>query len=255
MSVGGRCFDGAMSMSTPGHQHPLLTAVRAAEAALDEVAGVDPLFASVEEKSRLLVELTKTIGRLTALRAQVLAVGQDLAVESGTRDSATWLAVETRTSRREAVHDARLGVAVRDRWPVVGEAVVAGRITWEQAGVLVHALDELPMIWIRSSGRRLRRIWSPRPDTSTPSRYAGSAGRCWKSWHPTWPTTTKPERCSRRRPGPESPPGCRSGPGGTGPPTSTPGSPTRWPPDCGCTWMPTPHPAGSPSTVMSTGSP
>jgi hypothetical protein len=133
-----------MSITTPGHQHPLLTAVRAAEVAFDQVAGVDPLFASVEEKQTLLVELTRLTARVTALRAQVLAVGDDLAVQTGTRDPATWLAVETRTARREAGHDQHLGVASRKRWTAVGGAVVAGRITWDQAGVLVHALDELP---------------------------------------------------------------------------------------------------------------
>jgi hypothetical protein len=133
-----------MSITTPHREHPLVAAVRACEGSLDQVAGVDPLFASVEEKQTLLVELTRLSARVTALRAQVLAVGDDLAVQTGTRDPATWLAVETRTARREAGHDQHLGAALRNRWTQVGDAVAAGRVTWDQAGVLVHALDELP---------------------------------------------------------------------------------------------------------------
>jgi hypothetical protein len=133
-----------MSITTPGHQHPLLAAAHAMGVVLDEVADVDPLFASTTDQKALLVELTRLIARVTALRASVLAVGDDLAVESGTRSAGAWLAVETRTSRREAAYDERLGVALRERWTTVGDAVAAGGVTWEQAAVLVHALEELP---------------------------------------------------------------------------------------------------------------
>jgi hypothetical protein len=133
-----------MSITTPGHQHPLVAAVHAIGESLDEVVGVDPLYLSVSEKQALLVELTLSLNRLTGLRADVLAVGEDLAIETGARSAGNWLAVEARTSRREAVADERLGSALRQRCMTVGEAVAAGRVTWEQAGVLVHALDALP---------------------------------------------------------------------------------------------------------------
>jgi hypothetical protein len=133
-----------MSHSTPAPAHPLLAAARAVGAALDEAAGVDPLYLSVEDKSVLLVELTRSMARLSSVRAEVLAVADDLADQTANHSAATWLAVETRTSRREAMHAQRLGVALRERWPAVGEAVSVGRVTWEQAGVLVHALDALP---------------------------------------------------------------------------------------------------------------
>jgi hypothetical protein len=133
-----------MSITTPGVQHPLLAAVRACGESLDEVAELDPLYAPVGDQQALLVELTRLTARVTALRARVLAVGGDLAAASGARDAAAWLTVQTRTSRREAGHDQWLGVALRDRWPAVGDAVAGGRVTWEQAAVLVQSLDELP---------------------------------------------------------------------------------------------------------------
>jgi hypothetical protein len=125
-------------------EHLLLAAARGIGAALDEVAGVDPLYLSADEKASLLSEITRSMARLSGLRADVLAVGEDVAVEKGARSPGTWLAAETRTSRREALHDERLGGALRQRWWSVGEAVATGRVTWEQAGVLVAALDALP---------------------------------------------------------------------------------------------------------------
>lgn len=113
-------------------------------AALDEAAGVDPLYLSTQDKSTLLVELTRSLARLTGLRADVLAVADDLAAQTGMRSAASWLALETRISRREAGHDEQLGVALRNRWTSLGAGVAAGHVTWEQATILVHALDALP---------------------------------------------------------------------------------------------------------------
>lgn len=133
-----------MSNSSRPHLHPLLAAAQVVGAALDEVVGVDPLYLSTQDKSALLVELTRSLARLTGLRAEVLAVADDLAARTGMRSAASWLAAEPRTSRREAAHDEQLGVALRHRWTGLGAAVAAGHVTWEQATILVHALDELP---------------------------------------------------------------------------------------------------------------
>jgi hypothetical protein len=133
-----------MSTSSPAREHPLVAAARAVGEVLDQTAGVDPIHLTAQEKAQVLVELTRALGRVEGLRAQVLAVADDLATVTANRSAGTWLAVETRTSRREAGHAEQLGVALRERWPVVGEAVAAGRLTWEQAAVLVRSLDQLP---------------------------------------------------------------------------------------------------------------
>jgi hypothetical protein len=125
--------------------HPLLAAVAAMHAALDDLAaaGADPLYLPTPQKGTLLRELTALAARVSAVRADVLAVADDLADQTADRSPGTWLAAETRTDRREAIHDERLGAALRRRWPRVGEAVRAGRITWQQAGVVSQALDTL----------------------------------------------------------------------------------------------------------------
>jgi hypothetical protein len=88
--------------------------------------------------------LTRIITRVSALRADELAVAGDVAVEGIARTPGTWLAREAHLSPREAIAEERLGVALRDRWHQIAEAVAGGRVAWEQARVLVGCLDDLP---------------------------------------------------------------------------------------------------------------
>jgi hypothetical protein len=132
-----------MSTTPASSQHALLVAAGEVGRVLDGVADMDAVYLSAPEKQALLVELTRSIDRLTALRAQTLAVADDVAADSGSRDAAAWLAVETRTSRREGVRAERMGAALR-RWARVAGAVAAGKLAWEQAEVVVAALDALP---------------------------------------------------------------------------------------------------------------
>jgi hypothetical protein len=132
-------------MSNPSDpSHPLLVASHAIKAALDEVADVDPLYLTTGDKARLLAELTTAAARITALRAEVLAVADDVAAQTADRSAGTWLAVETRTEPRETIADQRLGQRLRERWPGVRDAVRAGQLTWQQARIITHALDQLP---------------------------------------------------------------------------------------------------------------
>ena len=133
-----------MTLSPRPLEHPLLAVVRVVHESLDEAAMVDPLFMSVAQKQELLVDLTRAVSRLQALTASALSAADGVAVEEGCRSAAVWLAAETRTSQREAAQIERVGAALRSRWAQVGAAAAAGRVSWEQAGVLVRALDALP---------------------------------------------------------------------------------------------------------------
>ena len=133
-----------MSISSPAAKHRLLSAVARVEAVLDGVVGVDPLYLSTTQKQELLVGLTRVLARVAGMRAQVLAVADDLAAVTSNRSAGTWLATQTRTSIREAVHDERLGTALRDRWTQTSAAVGSGVVTWEQAAVITRAMEALP---------------------------------------------------------------------------------------------------------------
>ena len=73
---------------------------------LDELAAISPEFRTTGEKQDFLVEVSRLIARAEAERLRVLAAAGDIAVETGARSTAAWLADETRdahgTVRRHA---------------------------------------------------------------------------------------------------------------------------------------------------------
>jgi hypothetical protein len=89
-----------MSIS-PSPSHPLLAAAAAVHGVLDEAAATDPLYLPTQDKTTLLVDLTAAIARLTVLRADVLAVADDVALDHGARSAGAWLAGHTGTSGRD----------------------------------------------------------------------------------------------------------------------------------------------------------
>ncbi|MGC4111256.1 MAG: DUF222 domain-containing protein [Nocardioides sp.] len=123
-----------------------MTAVAGIHATLDEVTacGVDPLYVSTRDKKSLLVDLTRLQARVEALRADVLAVAEDVAVETADRTAATWLATEARVEVRDLLAAERLGGRLRHHWPAVAAAAKDGAISWEQAQIITGALDQLP---------------------------------------------------------------------------------------------------------------
>src|SRR4051812_9828749 len=89
MSVGGWCLAGLMD-------HPLLVTVAAIDAALDEVAGVDPIYLTTTEKQQALTGLSRVIARAQAQQLRVLGCAEDIAEVTGDRSTAHWLATATR---------------------------------------------------------------------------------------------------------------------------------------------------------------
>ena len=86
--------------------HPLLTTIASLDAALDEVAGVDPIYLTTSEKQDALTGWSRVIGRAQAQQLRVLAAADDIAIETGDRSTAHWLPTATRdhpgTVRRHA---------------------------------------------------------------------------------------------------------------------------------------------------------
>ncbi|MBF4763238.1 hypothetical protein ISU07_08870, partial [Nocardioides islandensis] len=70
--------------------------IAAINAALDDLAGVDPTYLTTSEKKTLLTDLSRVIARAEAARVRALAAAEDIAVETGARSTAHWLAAETR---------------------------------------------------------------------------------------------------------------------------------------------------------------
>ncbi|MGZ5403944.1 MAG: DUF222 domain-containing protein [Nocardioides sp.] len=126
------------------HTHPVLAAVAAVEAAVKNVADVNPGFMSTDEEAEALRLLTTVTGRLDELRLRVLASASDVAEQTGARDVAAWLAAAARLDGSDTRRDERLATALDERWHAVAAGLREGAVNTAQATVIVRALDDLP---------------------------------------------------------------------------------------------------------------
>ena len=62
------------------------------DAALDQAATVDPIYLTTTEKQDALTGWSRVIGRAQAQQLRVLAAADDIAIETGDRSTAHWLA-------------------------------------------------------------------------------------------------------------------------------------------------------------------
>ena len=132
-----------MSMPLPLEEHPLLRALTSVDAALDDVAGLDPTYLSTREKERALLAVQRELARLEGLRLELLAAAGDVADEHAARSAGTWLAVETRSGARQGARDQRLADRLA-RWSDVRTALRDGLVNPAQAETIVASLEELP---------------------------------------------------------------------------------------------------------------
>lgn len=124
--------------------HPVLSAIAAMDAALDEVAEVDPMYMTVEEKKAALVGSARVRARADALELRVLAAADDVAEVTGDRSAATWLADRTREAHGTVGRKAALARALAVRWTRTADALEAGQVNLAQAREIADALDALP---------------------------------------------------------------------------------------------------------------
>jgi hypothetical protein len=123
--------------------HPIIECAAELRAALADVVAVEPTFMATGDKQVVLVALTQVRSQLDAVTARVLACSDDVGEAHGLRDAAAWLAVETRTTRRETRRDLALGRAL-DEHPDIAAALISGELRTEQARVIAEAVDALP---------------------------------------------------------------------------------------------------------------
>jgi hypothetical protein len=133
-----------MSTLTHTGTHPVLGCVDTIAEALDEVAGVEPIFMTTAQKQTALIELTRLSSRVESLKLRVLAAADEIAVETGARSTAAWLADTSRDNHGTVLRSARLAVAVDERHRHVAAALAEGRVNVPQAHVIVAALEHLP---------------------------------------------------------------------------------------------------------------
>ena len=178
----------------PVAMHPVLACADAVEAALKDVAGVDPGFMRTGEKAEALRGLSRLEGRLAGLRMRVMATADEVAEAAADASVATWLAAETRTDPRERFGELGLARGLERRWTRLGTVVTDGSVNLAQARVIAHALEDLPEAEVgpevlvkaeealigyaatyaprplRRLGRRILEVAAPRSASSTRAR-------------------------------------------------------------------------------------
>ncbi|WP_169799248.1 HNH endonuclease signature motif containing protein [Nocardioides jensenii] len=112
-------------------------------AAIDELAGFEPLYVPMPQKRELLRGLVAAEARLAAVRLAVLATAGDVADDAGAKDPASWLSHDQNLDKREARADQALAKLLAERWHAVAAALGAGEVTLEQARAIANALDEV----------------------------------------------------------------------------------------------------------------
>jgi hypothetical protein len=129
-----------------------LACADAVEAALKDVAGVDPGFMRTGEKAEALRRLDRLESRLAGLRMRVMATAGEVAEATADHSVATWLAAETRTDPRERPGELGLARGLERRWTRLAAAVADGSANLAQARVIAQALEDLPQAEVGAEG-------------------------------------------------------------------------------------------------------
>jgi hypothetical protein len=137
-------------MSTPvpdPRRHPVVGAVARVRGELDRVSE-SPLWTLGErETEELLVEVTGLRARLAELELRVAAHAErvDVGARHGATSTASWWAHRCRLTRAEAHRRMRLAGRLAEAHEPVADALAAGQLGEDQAGVVVAAVDALPV--------------------------------------------------------------------------------------------------------------
>jgi hypothetical protein len=132
-----------MSLATLDATHPILRCAATIDAALTEVADVQPTYLTTEQKRTALVELSRLEARVAELRLRILGVAGEVGDESGARDVAAWMSHATRADPRAARADGHLARAL-EAWPLLAAGMRRGEVSAAQARVVADVLDDLP---------------------------------------------------------------------------------------------------------------
>ena len=187
--------------------HPMLTLVAALDAAVDEVAGVDPIYMTVPDKKATLTGVARARARLEAVELKVLAASDDIAEATGDRSTATWLANQTREAHGTVRRKAVLARALASRWAQTADALEAGQVNLAQARVIAEALEALPQDLSGDLLLKAEALLVEEAAKLGPRSWPCSAPGCWSDWPRRSPRKPSTSGCSRPNAAPTQPPG------------------------------------------------
>jgi hypothetical protein len=133
--------------STSYRGHPITVAAAEIHELLDELTDQSTWSMNDEESRSTLRELTRAEARLAELKLRVASHGEKNRIgdESGATSTANWWAHATNQTRTTVHRDLKLAQAIdTDLHGPLRQALAAGRVLVDQAGVIVGAVDDLP---------------------------------------------------------------------------------------------------------------
>lgn len=124
-------------------QHPLLAGAAQCREVLRGVADANPVFLTTSEKAAAISQYAALEAQVHEVKLRLLAAADDVVDASAHRSMADWLAANAGTHRATVAREARMADALGD-WTAVAAAMREGRVTCDQAGVIITALTRLP---------------------------------------------------------------------------------------------------------------
>jgi Domain of unknown function (DUF222) len=129
-----------------GGAHPVADTVTAITAALDAVVDCPLDGLAPQATGELLASVVGLESRLAWLQLRLLSAAEQAgtAESAGAPNTAAWRRASCRTDRAAAGRAVRLGTALGGEFALTGQALAAGRVSAEQARVIVRAIQALP---------------------------------------------------------------------------------------------------------------
>jgi Domain of unknown function (DUF222) len=135
-----------MGWDTAGRAHPVADTVTTISTALDAVVDC-PLYGLGPERcGDLLASVVALESRLASLRLRLLCAAEaaGTAEQAGAPNTASWLRANTRTDRVVAGREVKLARSLDGEFTLTADALSSGRVSEEQARVIVRAVQALP---------------------------------------------------------------------------------------------------------------
>ncbi|RHW23447.1 hypothetical protein D0Z08_29470 [Nocardioides immobilis] len=92
--------------------HPIVACAETVSTVVAEVAELQPVYMSPDDKRAAVVALTRAERQLAELKLRVLAAAGDVAEDAGARDVGAWLAHQTQADSSTARAEAHLATAL-----------------------------------------------------------------------------------------------------------------------------------------------
>jgi hypothetical protein len=165
-----------------GSVHPIVTSLLACLEALEAARGVSGATLSAREIRLMLLAVVQVITAAFAIKMKLLVAGetQRVADLTGATSTAAFLSHLTQTKRAEASAQVRLAKDLDRRFPLLAEALGAGRVSPEQVRACVTAMRRLPEDLPAGSAEECQRFLVDAAQRLSPDRLRTVGKRLWE---------------------------------------------------------------------------